>query len=27
MGKRALRVVIVGGGIIGATTAWHLARS
>ncbi|MEK2601841.1 FAD-dependent oxidoreductase [Burkholderia arboris] len=27
MGNRALRVVIVGGGIVGASTAWHLARS
>ncbi|ALX11771.1 hypothetical protein P350_09535 [Burkholderia cepacia JBK9] len=27
MGNLALRVVIVGGGIVGASTAWHLARS
>ncbi|WP_307873333.1 FAD-dependent oxidoreductase, partial [Burkholderia sp. LMG 13014] len=27
MGNNTLRVVVVGGGIVGASTAWHLARS
>ncbi|VWD09962.1 NAD(P)/FAD-dependent oxidoreductase [Burkholderia lata] len=27
MGNNSLRVVVIGGGIIGASTAWHLARS
>nr|WP_179254166.1 FAD-binding oxidoreductase [Burkholderia sp. AU33423] len=27
MGHKLLRVVVIGGGIVGASTAWHLARS